>query len=278
MLLLLLAASIYLGFRAWQAASERDALESALRDTAGIHVTELTRDGRQFAVRGLRDPLAPSITTIAADLGIDADRLSTDVQPFQSLEADIVVRRAGRALQKPDGVQFEIVDGRLRVTGTAQAAWIRSLEQNYGSVAGIDTLDTSALVSDDPAPVDPRTQLLPLLRDLDGARFYFTAGAEFRDDSAAALEGWAERAANLDAQAGAAGLALSIVVSGSTDGSGNAALNAAIAEQRAMAVAEVLQASGLDVAATRRVPSAAEAGAVAPELRFVRVDLDLTPR
>lgn len=276
-LLTLLAAAAYLGFRAWQAASERDALDDALRDTAGIHVTELSRDGRSFALRGLRDPLAPSIASVATELGIDADRLSTDVQPFQSLEPEIVARRAERVLAKPESVQFEMLDGRLRVTGGAPAAWIQGLEQNFSSVAGIDSLDTSALVTNDPTPPDPRVELLPLLRELDGVRFYFTDGVEFRDDAAAALQAWADRVAELDERARASDLELTVAVLGSTDSSGGEAINVAIAERRAETVATALRERGIEVTTTGRVPLSANADAVGvdPELRFVQVDLDL---
>ena len=276
-LLLLLAAAVYLGVRNWQAAAERDALESALRSTAGIHVTELTRDGQQFAVRGLRDPLAPSIATIADGIDIGPDRLSMDIQPFQSLEPEIVVRRAERALARPDGVLFEMVDGRLRVTGEAPGAWIRRLEQDYTSVAGIDSIDSSALVSSDPAPVDPREQLLPLLRELDGARFYFSGGVILDDAAAASLEAWIAKASELEAQARSSGLELTARVLGSTDSSGNEAINARVAARRAEAVADLLRANGISVAATGRAPPSAASNAVAvdPQLRFVQVELDL---
>ncbi len=276
-LLLLLAAAAYLGLRSWQAAAERDVLENALRGTAGIHVTALTRDGQDFAIRGLRDPLAPPVVTIAEAIDISADRLSIDMQPFQSLEPEIVVRRAERALAMPDGVRFEMVDGRLRVTGAAPSEWIRKLEQDYATVAGIDALDRSALASNDPAPADPRERLLPLLRELDGARFYFTQGVVFSDATGPSLAGWIERVARLATQARASGLELTARVLGSTDSSGDEATNTQVAERRAATMADLLRANGITVTATGRTPTRVATGtaAVDPELRFVQVELDL---
>ena len=276
-LLLLLAAAVYLGIRNWQAATERDALEDALQRTAGIHLTELLRDGRQFEIRGLRDPLAPPVAAIAADLDIDADRLTVDVQPFQSLEPDIVVQRAERVLARPDGVQFEMVGNRLRVTGAAPVEWIQGLQRNYATLAGIDALDTSALTSIDTAPADPRALLTPLLQELDGARFHFTNGVSLRDDATASLDDWLERLSALDAQANQSGLKLTARVLGSTDSSGNETINAQVAQRRAETIAGLLRARGISVSATGRVPAApdTDSAAVNPDLRFVQVDLAL---
>lgn len=276
-LLLLAAGAIYLAASNWIASKKLAAFEAALADSPGLYLSEVSRDGNEFFITGLRDPLAPAIVDIAARAEIPAEKLSVEMQAFQSLDPEIVRLRAERALEKPPTVQFAIDEATLRVTGTAQSSWQQALKRNFRSVAGIETLDVSALTSSDLAPAVSFEQLQRILAELGGARFYFSDGVTFRDGERAKLDAYSVRLAALAGQAKEAGVSLLVNVLGSTDSSGDESVNARVAKNRAQEAAAILEASGIEVSNIGRASntSGADGSQIAPDERHVRIDLSL---
>ncbi|NNC77243.1 MAG: hypothetical protein HKN77_04720 [Woeseiaceae bacterium] len=275
LLLALLAGGFYLAYKYWAGSKQLSAFEDALASTPGLYVAGVERDGSEFSVRGLQDPLAPAINEVAASVNIASEKLTVSMQPFQSLDADIVEARAAQLLQKPNGVQFSVRDGVLHVTGSASSAWREGLQDRFAMVAGVDSIDVSELKSSDPVPVDPRQALRPVLDELDGMRFYFSNGNELRGDEAAALAGYARELSGFLSRASEAGVAVSVIVSGSTDSSGNELTNARIARNRAEAIAAALSQYDIDVTQIGRVEQSAASsdGSSDPDQRFARVNL-----
>jgi len=271
--LLLVAGAAFLGMRSWSYSQQLQALGSALDDVPGIHVTSLERDGGQFQLRGLRDPLAKNLESVAADLDIDAARIEASMQPFQSLEPDIVVTRAERLFGQPGDVRYEVADRTLRVSGDAPSAWKESLEARFAGFAGVDQLDMSGLKSTD------LEQLLNRVTQLDNRRFYFEEGAELAANDEEALRAYAQQIGELVDDARAMGREIRVTVTGSTDMTGGERLNAELANSRADVAAVALAAVGIESERQVQRPEMPQGGVaeVDARSRYVQVNLALQP-
>ena len=271
LLFIIAAVAGYLVFQGWRYDQQQQALAAALDDTPGVYVAEIERDGRVFTVRGLRDPYADPLESIAARAELDVDRVTGDLRPFQSLEPDIVYRRAESLLGAPDTVTVGRADERLLLSGTASAAWLAATRQlaATGSL-GVD-LDLSGVQSSD---------LLQLQADaaaLRSSEFIFGEGATLREADAMRMELHVASLGSLVRTAQGLGVGYRIAVVGYTDGAGSPELNAAIAARRAGVAVAALQGQGI---ATETIVQSTdidpgEYNALKPELRRVSISFEL---
>ena len=281
LLLLLLAAAAFFGYRSWTYSQQLTRFDDALRAAPGIHVTAVERDGPEITVRGLRDPLAASIDDVAASLDIPVARISADMQPFQSLQPEIVAARAAEQFSKPDTVQFSVVETTLVVNGTAPSSWKDQLQAGLKTLAGVNALDLSGLadeVSAAPMSVpDTRQLLLDRLTVLNQRRFFFEEGVRYVAGDEDALSQYVVQVQELQADAEQAAFSVAVTLAGSTDGIGDIARNAVVAERRAVTALERLTAAGI----TARLSALPAGSGVTAERRedlsqrYVQVDLEL---
>lgn len=272
-LLLLAAVAIFLGVRNWRYSQQLEDLDAALAATPGIYVTELERDGGDFSVRGLKDPLANSVADIATGINILADRISVSMQPFQSLQPDIIAARAAQVFGQPESVTFSVTDGTLSVTGDAPWAWRQQLQSRFSNLAGVDKLDLSGLTAND------RTAFAEYVSSLDKRQFYFVSGVNFVEGNEDKLRAHAEKLRTLLDDAGSFDYTVSVTVAGSTDSYGDAADNVALASRRAALAAGILTLSGIDARISGQPDTELVAGQAQEDVskRYVRVDLQLEP-
>jgi OOP family OmpA-OmpF porin len=281
-LLILVAGLVYLGFSAFESARQERALASALAAAPGYYVDGVDAEGRNFVVRGLRDPLAESLESVAARAGLTPGRVSGDLRPYQSLDPDIVVQRARAVIDAPGGVDVQLNGGRIVVSGSAPEAWVDSLRNNAAlRLLGLplELGELTAPADSAPEPADPLAALRARARELDRAAYLFAAGADLREDDALRLTEHAIAVRELAAAAALAGARLRIDVIGQTDASGSLATNRRLAERRAETAARVLADQGLDPELIRRshdVPATA-GGAPEPGLRRVTILVALEP-
>lgn len=270
-LLLLLAAAAFLGIRNWRYAEQLQRFDAALDAAPGVYVTDLERNGGNFTVRGLKDPLAKSVIEVAESAGIAADRVSATMQPFQSLQPAILAARAARMFGQPGSVQFEVSETTLHVRGDAPWQWQQQLKTQFRNLAGIDLLDISGLTASDRQAFEEEVE------NLDDKTFLFQSGIVFAGENETALREHAARLRDLMRDAPTFGYSLSLIVTGSTDATGDAAANAVLANRRAAAAAGVLARSGIEADVEQR-PAKTFAGDQAQEdasKRYVQVDLQL---
>ncbi len=273
-LLLLFAAALFFGARSWIYAKQQQQLDAALGSTPGIYVSDIKRDDGIFAVRGLKDPLASSVEDIAARLDIPADRISSSMQPFQSLQPEIIAARAAQRFGKPASVNFAVSGSTLVVSGDAPWTWRRQLESGFGGLAGVDTLDLGALNSPD------RRQFAERISGLAPKKYYFQNGVDFAAGDEDKLRRYGAELAALSSDAADFDYTLSVIVTGSADTTGDAARNAALAERRAVAAAGVLASAGAEARVARRADVAVAGGEAQADdrMRFVQIDLELQAR
>lgn len=263
----------YLWFKSWADSNELRELTVALRDTPGIYAAEVARDGDQVVVRGMRDPLAPSVVIVAEELGFSGDSIITEMTPFQSLESDIVRQRVEQSVGNLDAVQYELSGSTVTVTGEASRQWVEAARTRMLTVAGVESVDVSAVVD---------RNLLQVSEDvetLSGATFLFGSGAALTPESEAALGQYSGRLSELASRAAQSNQVLHVTVIGSTDGSGNPESNARLAMRRAGVVATRLAESGVPVNETRRAEFALQEGPsiIDAGRRSAIVELDLVP-
>lgn len=273
LLLLLVAAAAFFSIRGWLYSQQLAALSSALEATPGIHVTEVGRDGGTFLVRGLKDPLAASITGVAESVDISADRLNVSMQPFQSLQPEIVAARAAQIFGQPGSAQFSIADTTLIVDGDAPWSWQQNLRSRFRNLAGVESLDVSGLTATD------RQQFEQSVASLNQRKFYFNDGVELIEESDKALREYAAKLAVLQKDAADVAFTISVWLKGSADTSGESAENVKLADQRAAAVATALASSGVQA---RIVSQTIDAFSDGPPIidfgkRFVEVNLKAQP-
>ncbi len=271
LLLLLVSAAVFLGVRSWMYSQQQDKLDAALSATPGIYVTDLERSGGNFAVRGLRDPLAMDVIDVAESVDIPADRLSVSMQPFQSLQPEILAARAAQMFDKPESVEFSVSGTTLHVTGSAPWAWRQQLQTRFSGLAGVEALDLSGLAASD------QQQFVDRVTSLDETRFYFRSGVQLAEGNEDKLREYAAELRQLMDDAPRFGYAVSVVLRGSTDSSGDAAANAALADRRASFAAGLLASAGVAARIVRQPDYVIAEGQPREDVsqRHVQVDLQL---
>ena len=272
-LLLVLAGAAFLGLRSFQYAQQMRALNVALEQTPGIHVTDITRSGKSYYVRGLRDPLAPGVLDVAGSIDVEAERITYTKQPFQSLEPGIIAARASRLFGRPPDVRFEVTGSTLHVIGEAPASWRRSLESGLAGLTGVDDLDLTRLVGND------LRNLATRVNELTGRRFHFVDGVEFVGEDEQNLRDYAVELRDVVQQADEAAAEISVLVSGSTDATGSPVTNASLATRRAVAAFEMLTAQGINARINPQSVQVRDAAGAMEDitLRYVQVNVELLP-
>jgi outer membrane protein OmpA-like peptidoglycan-associated protein len=106
------------------------ALIAALNAEPGLEVINSGRENEQYIIRGLRDPLATDPQIIAAQF--PELKLSMDWNFYQALQPQFILARAKQALQPPTGVDINLTQGKLKITGIAPQTWLQNLELKRG--------------------------------------------------------------------------------------------------------------------------------------------------
>jgi hypothetical protein len=134
----------------WRWGARVDALRNTLVAQPGFVLGGIDdRPWRSLVVHGLLDPDAPSPRPLIeqADLGNASRRL--DATGFVSADDRVVLRRAQRLLQVPDGVALDVKDGVLRMDGEASQTWIDAAASRAPLIAGVARVESTVRVQID---------------------------------------------------------------------------------------------------------------------------------
>jgi len=235
--LTLLAALIAVfGVVRWQQLQDFQRLEAVAYTTPGIYVGSLERNGRNIHLRGMRDPFAATINDIAAAAEIDLTRIEYDLQSFQSLEPDIVLRRAVNMLAVPSQVTVSLDGSRLTASGPVPYAWHQDALMGIAAVPGVDELQ---ITSKEWQSVEAG------LDELRGGQFLFRDGVLLTDEDSIKLQRYVESLAVIHNTVTSLGGTISVNLTGFADGSGSRELNEALAEGRAAVIKYSLAEAGI---------------------------------
>jgi OOP family OmpA-OmpF porin len=271
LLLLLVSVLVFLLVRNWMYGQQLAKLDAALDATPGIHVAETSRDGKYFVVRGLRDPLASSVYEVAEGIDIPVDRVEAVMQPFQSLQPEILATRARQMFAPPESVSLSVSGTTLVATGDAPWRWQQQLKSRFNNLAGIDGLDINGLSASD------RQSFPSRVAELNNRRFFFESGVDLVPGDEQRLREYAEELGALLRVASDYDYSVSVVLKGSADPIGDRSINMALANRRAALAADVLASSGINARIVRQSDDAFSGNQSQrdPDRRFVVINLDL---
>lgn len=137
--LLLLVGGI-LGARWWQYYRWSNLVE-ALREQPGLVITSFGRERGHFAIRGLRDPLAPDPQQFVKDASLDPAKVEFHWGAYYALDDSILQQRATQLLAPPQGVTLEVKNGILHPAGQPSAAWLMDLRARAFLVPGLRSVE-----------------------------------------------------------------------------------------------------------------------------------------
>jgi outer membrane protein OmpA-like peptidoglycan-associated protein len=141
--LLLLLVGGFLGWRWWQFHRWSN-LADTLGEQPGLVVTSFARERGRFAIRGLRDPLAPDPQQFVQRAGLDPAKAEFHWGAYYALDDAIVQQRATQILSPPGEVTLHVKDGVLYLdAGTPPAPWLSTLRARALLVPGIKAVDLS---------------------------------------------------------------------------------------------------------------------------------------
>jgi OOP family OmpA-OmpF porin len=140
---LLLLVGGFLGWRWWQYHRWNNLVDT-LREQPGLVITSFGREHGRFAIRGLRDPLAPDQRQFVEKAGLDPAKAEFHWGAYYALDDAILQQRATQILSPPGGVALQVKDGVLYLDATAPPApWISTLRTRALLVPGIKAVDLS---------------------------------------------------------------------------------------------------------------------------------------
>lgn len=242
-LLVVAVALAWFGYGRWQQIQDFNRFELAIDNVPGIYVGSLTRDGEQILVSGMRDPLATSLDDIVDEVGLARSRVEANLQPFQSLEPAIVLRRAAAALAAPDDIALSLSGNTLTATGPATWEWRQRASQIAAALPGIGQFEIESGEWD---------AAMTAYDELAARGFFFTEGTSLVETDE--LYSYAQEIGGLYGQFSFLGVAINIEIVGLTDGIGTLAFNTRLADERIEVVRQALISEGLpaEVISVRR--------------------------
>jgi outer membrane protein OmpA-like peptidoglycan-associated protein len=222
----------WISYSAYQTHRWSEAVRS-LGVQPGIVVTSFGKSGRQWYVRGFRDPLASDPATQLARYGLDASKADLEFAPFFSLDDPIVIRRAMNLLLPPSGVVLAEHTGTLAASGVAPSAWITRFYERAPLVGGVTSLDTTELRSREVSSLESTVLTFPVGQaELNpGQQGVITQTV----DDLSALRRYAE-----DTHQTA-----TVLIIGHTDSSGIESANRVLSNQRAAQITRILVHDGI---------------------------------
>lgn len=121
------------------------AFVAALEASPGYHLTEVNYSGNTLYIRGLSDYQAPSPRDLLSKYSIDSTQLVFQLEPYISLENEMVVIRAEKFLQAPSTVEMRLADGVLYLSGSASQEWLERAVDQATKVYGVNKADISGM-------------------------------------------------------------------------------------------------------------------------------------
>ena len=111
----------------------------------GYLVTSHNRIDNKLLVKGLRDPLSRSIDELLDQSQLTADELALQFQPYQSLQADMVLQRVSKFISPPPNLTIDIQDNELILTGFASEQWTGSIRESLILISGVNKINTNGV-------------------------------------------------------------------------------------------------------------------------------------
>lgn len=205
----------------------------------GIHVTSINANGKngKTTVYGLRDPLSDNPQGIAREAGLPHEAIDFQLEPYLSLQPELVARRAKDILHPPESVRLSVPNGTtvLNIAGAAPHAWIAKIPKIGSMIPGVTSIHDAELQD------ESRRRLDQLVREIEAHQFDFEAGsASLSAESEAALQAVLLAFRESDALAQQLGNRMRVEIRGNTSEEGSVETNRRLARARAQRIQSAL--------------------------------------
>lgn len=163
LLLGLLAGGVWWGWKQHQSNQRWANLEALINSRPGVMWVNARRDVEPAVLNVLMDPLADDLTNLLSQAGFGSNDIAFAPTPFMSAEPEMMLRRLRQALSPiPADVAFSIVDGTIKISGSADLTWHRKLATHLQFAQPDLNVDTRELVTlTEPSVTEPSTNEQP---------------------------------------------------------------------------------------------------------------------
>lgn len=208
-------------------------------ETPGIHITSNTANGKngKTTVYGLRDPLSDNPQEIAREAGLPHETIDFQLEPYLSLQPELVARRAKDILNSPESVRLSVPAGTtvLNIAGTAPHSWIARLTKIGSTIPGVTSIQDAGLQD------ESRLRLDQLAREIEAHQVDFEAGsASLAAESESALQAVRRALRESDALAQQLDHRMRVEIRGHTSEEGSEGTNRRLALARAQRILSAL--------------------------------------
>ncbi len=108
-----------------------------LKSEPGIAVTESDLGWWRDSISGLCDPLAAHPEELLGEYNLDKNSVESDWKPYQDLSPQMILTRANKVLQPPEGVNFSFENGVLTANGKVTNEWFSEAKKMSVGLAGV---------------------------------------------------------------------------------------------------------------------------------------------
>jgi OOP family OmpA-OmpF porin len=236
------------GYRDFQIRQRWAAYVQQVDAAPGIVVTAEKKGWRGFSITGLRDPLAIDPATLLPNHRIAPAKVTSQWQPYLSLDPELVEARAKQMLQPPDSVTLQIgQSGVLQVTGVASLQWLEQTRQRVPAIAGVTEFREEVTIAE-------QQSLRATQQRLEAQVLRFEMGStELPASQQAALVTMTTDLQTLTQIANLLGKQVRVAVVGRANKFGNEPQNVRLSQQRANGIRSKLLDSGVQVASLRAI-------------------------
>ncbi len=205
----------------------------------GIVVSTTSKQGGRFHLVGWRDPLAIDPASLLGAFHLTTNRVAAHWEPYQGITPALVLRRAQRALQPPEGVGLRFDSGVLRAEGVAAMAWVAQAKSRAESLPGVEAFDASRVFD----PVE--SELSAGIQRIEATLLSFGETTRLIPGQDELLSRLITELKGLQTTADRAGRRFQILIEGHADRTGTPEYNLRLSQQRAEETRAMLESQGI---------------------------------
>ncbi|NJM95759.1 MAG: hypothetical protein HC792_06500, partial [Acaryochloridaceae cyanobacterium CSU_5_19] len=274
---------LLLGWGTWTGMSiyqqhQVQALAERLNQEPGIVVVQTQRQGSQYVISGLRDPLAKQPMELIQQSDLDPKQIKTLWEPYLSFDSQLILARVNNLLQPPPTVSLHMDEqGTLLASGTASQSWIADAQRLVPQLPNVTHFDIQQL-----QPIEKQA-LRALQQKIEAQSILFTEDVQLAANQGQVLQAVAKDLRSLTQLSQALQQRVTVLVEGRTDFVGQDIVNLSVQQARANTVTEKLLQQGIDkallkpiAAKTSNLSSPAQPSSVVKSNRKVTFKLTFT--
>jgi OOP family OmpA-OmpF porin len=205
----------------------------------GIVVSTSSKKEGRFHLVGWRDPLAIDPSSLLAEFQVPTNRVVAHWEPYQGITPGLVLRRAQRILQPPEGVGLRFESGTLRAEGIALKSWVAQARPRAEALPGVEAFDASRVFD----PVE--AELSASIQHIEATRLFFGETTRLLPGQEAALNRLISEMKSLQATAERAMRRFQLLIQGHADRTGTPEYNLKLSQQRAEETRAMLESQGI---------------------------------